>query len=190
MPPHKLVARAMTLRSKSRSGRDKINARRVGRALHRASMVVVAISKSAFNAHKHTSNLVCNRLLGTPADKAPTYGLLLREIRTSRLGVGQSVDVSQDGHILMGFSTRLKYDFSWLGNEYGAKIFDPRIRLWDLTTGKEVGSSSSLFRLLSSGYSHRFRLSPDGSVVLSYANVYRTEQKTKPRYQLHFFEFH
>jgi len=117
-------------------------------------------------------------------------GLLLREIRTSRFGVGQSVDVSRDGHILMGFSSRLKYDFSWLGNEYGAKIFDPRIRLCDLTTGKEVGSSSSLLRLLSSGYSHRFRLSPDGSVVLFYANVYRTEQKTKPRYQLHFFEFH
>jgi WD40 repeat protein len=116
-------------------------------------------------------------------------GLLVREIRTSRFAVGQSLDVSADGHILMGFTSRLKYDFSWLGNEYGAKIFDPRIGLWDLTTGKEVAGSSSLLQLLSSGFSYRFRLSPDGHVVLLYANVYRAEEKTKPLYQLHFFEF-
>jgi len=115
-------------------------------------------------------------------------GLLSREIRASRFGVGQSVDVSHDGRILMGFSSRLKYDFSWLGNEYGAKIFDPRIRLWDLTTAREIAISPDLHQLLSSGFTHRLRLSADGNAVLFYAEVYMTEGEVKPRYQLHFFE--
>lgn len=115
-------------------------------------------------------------------------GALSKEIRASRYGIGEAVDVSADGRIIMSFSNRLKYDFSWLGQEYGAKIYDPRIRLWDLATGKELAISPSILHLLSAGFSHYFRLSADGNVVLLYTNVYRAEKKTEPEYQLYFLE--
>jgi hypothetical protein len=82
----------------------------------------------------------------------------------------------------------LKFDLSWLGQEYGAKIFDPRIRLWDLDARREAATSPDLLHLLSSGFSHRFRMSANGNVVLLYTEAYRSEQVEKPQYQLYFFE--
>jgi len=97
----------------------------------------------------------------------------------------------------MSYTTHLKYDFSWLGSEYGAKIFDYRVRLWELKTGDEIATSPNLLPYSSGSTSNRFRLSPTGRFVLMYGEFFRIHEAptghshdTKFQYQIHFFELH
>jgi hypothetical protein len=122
-------------------------------------------------------------------------GALIREISYPPEGARYYLDVSEDGRVVMSYTRRLKYDFSWLGKEYGAKIFDIRVRLWDLKTGKVIATSPDLLPFSMEGSSQRFRLSPSGNLVLMHDEFFRVHEAptgrsrvTRSRYQLHFFE--
>jgi hypothetical protein len=124
-------------------------------------------------------------------------GSLIREINTPSEGARYDVDISADGRVVMSYTTHLKYDFSWLGSEYGAKIFDYRVRLWDLKTGDEIATSPNVLPYSAGNTSNRFRLSPTGRFVLMYGEFFRIHEAptgqsrdTRSRHQIHFFELH
>jgi WD40 repeat protein len=122
-------------------------------------------------------------------------GALIREIGGAPEGARYDLDVSADGRVVMSYTTHLKYDFSWLGNEYGAKIFDYRVRLWDLKTGDEIATSPNLLPYFTGNTANRFRLSSTGRFVLMYSEFFRVHEAptgrshdAKSRYKVHFFE--
>jgi hypothetical protein len=57
-PPQRVEARAMTLMNRSRSGFGRMKAKRVGRALQRASIVVVAICALVLSVNDYASSRI------------------------------------------------------------------------------------------------------------------------------------
>src|ERR1035441_7498288 len=73
MPPQRVVARLMTFSSNSRSGLGRMNANRVGRALQRASIVVVPMRSDILNVRY--SGYTCRLLWVATGVPAPVRSL-------------------------------------------------------------------------------------------------------------------
>jgi WD40 repeat protein len=99
----------------------------------------------------------------------PQTGKMLRELTAPAEGVHFQVQVSSDGHTLMGYTGLEKFaDHWWLGQEETGRIAYDRFRLWDLATGHVIAASPEI---PPSASRREFRLSPKGDVVLLYPDT-------------------
>jgi hypothetical protein len=92
-------------------------------------------------------------------------GQLVREIVSPPGGVHNTLLVTSDGRVALGYvgldKERLHW---WLGQEEYVETIYKRFRLWDLVTGQVIATSSDLPSLTGSA----FALSAKGDVVLIY----------------------
>lgn len=104
-------------------------------------------------------------------------GALIREITSRPRGIRYYLDVSADGRVALAYTGYDRCGFFLLGMESGCSTINERFRLWDLSTGKVIASSSksSMFEVMGltppgdlSRGSDRLRLSPRGDIALVY----------------------
>jgi WD40 repeat protein len=96
----------------------------------------------------------------------PASGKFLRELANKDGGVHFQVQVSSDGHIVLGNTGAERFEGHWwLGQEENGFVGYDQFTLWDLDTGSIIVSSPQI----KPAESHRnFLLSPSGDVVLVY----------------------